>query len=158
MKKGVKAWAAAAAVAAMAVSAPAQAACWSDDTMAAAKVREFETLLMVSALRCRAMGRDIIGHYNNFVRENRNQLAAANDTLRAQFTAEGAGLNGYDRYVTQLANRYGAGAGGFDCDEAAGLINSARRGGATLVQLAGHTITAPFGSRACPVSVARARR
>jgi hypothetical protein len=137
---------------------PAQAACWSADQISAAKVREFETVLMVSALRCRGGG--VLASYNTFVRGSRPALTEANDQLRAHFDADGSGLNGYDRYVTSLANRYGAG-GGFDCNEAADMLRSALASGgslSSLERLADRArIDAPDGGRRCPVTMARAR-
>ena len=35
------------------VSTPVNAACWTQSEVAAAKVRDFDTMLMVSGLRCR---------------------------------------------------------------------------------------------------------
>lgn len=154
-----KAIAATAAMSAFLVPSPAQAACWSSDAISASKVREFETVLMVSALRCRAGG-NVLAKYNKFVRSSRPVLSAANDELRQHFVAQGTGLNGYDRYVTALANRYGAG-GGFDCDEATAMLNAALASGdslSSLEQLADRArIGAPGGARHCPVNVAQAR-
>ena len=54
---------------------PAQAAmsCWNDTEVAAARVRDLQSRLMVDALRCRAFGIDILGAYNEFVRSNRSR-------------------------------------------------------------------------------------
>jgi hypothetical protein len=111
--------------ASMLVAAPAQAACWNADEVSAAKVRDLETMMMVSALRCRISGHDFLGKYNHFIRSSRAALSIANDRLRGHFTAAGTGLNGYDRYVTQLANRYGAGAEGLSCRDMSSIVDAA---------------------------------
>ena len=97
------------------IAAPAEASCWKADQVAAAKVRDLETMLMVSALRCRGEGGTMLARYNDFVVKGRPALIEVNDTLRQHFTESvGAGrsLDAYDSYVTRVANRYGAGAEG----------------------------------------------
>jgi hypothetical protein len=145
-------------------AAPAQAGCWSVDAIEAAKVRDMETMLMVSALRCRASGHDFMGKYNHFIRSSRASLMVANDRLRHHF-ANGvggvAGLNAYDRYATSLANRYGAGADGLNCRDMASIADAALREGHSfdgLSRLATRAEIEPelHGPR-CPVVVARAR-
>jgi hypothetical protein len=145
------------------VATPAQAACWNTDAVAAAKVREFETMLMVSALRCRNTGKDFLARYNQFVRAGRPVLTRANDTLRAQFSADyGAarGLNAYDGFVTKLANRYGGGAVGLDCRDLADFTEAAISASGSMEQmerLASRAAIQPDVGRRCPVSVAAAR-
>ena len=101
----------AAAAMALCVSVPAQATmgCWNETQVAAAKVRDFQSRLMVATLRCRAMGIDISRAYNRFVIANRTTLEGANGVIRDQFRA-GYGSDGefqYDRFATSLANAYG---------------------------------------------------
>lgn len=114
-------------VASAIIAAPAQAACWKADQVDAAKVRDFETMLMVSALRCRKQG-NMLARYNRFVVQARPALTQVNDTLRAHF-AEAVGhsrsLNAYDSYVTRVANRYGAGADGLSCDDFSSITDAA---------------------------------
>lgn len=162
MAHSFKASMTAALLASFMVSAPAQAAgCWSATAVEAAKVRDLETMIMVSALRCRLGGTDFLGKYNQFIRSSRAALTEANDTLRAHFVAAGSGLNGYDRYVTSLANRYGAGAEGLNCRDMASIADAALQEGKSLAALHRLAVRADVqpdlkGSR-CPVSVARAR-
>ncbi|MBK8629393.1 MAG: hypothetical protein IPN84_04060 [Sphingomonadales bacterium] len=118
------------------VPATAQATCWSEDAADAAAVRDMETMLMVGALRCRGESQAIITHYNGFIRANRAALTHANDRLRAYFTASGSGLNGYDRYVTSLANRYGGGDG-LTCQQIVRVIDFARTGDGSYANLSG---------------------
>lgn len=113
----------------------AQAACWTETAISAAKVRDMETMLMVSALRCRTADPSILPAYNNFVRTSRVALTQVNDTLRRQFADQG-GLNGYDRYVTSIANRYGAGAEGLTCDDMSSILAAAQSESGSLAGLA----------------------
>ena len=104
-----------AAVAAMLCAAlPANAAmsCWNDAQVAAAKLRDLQSRLMVASLRCGAMGVDVTLAYNRFVVANRATIQGANAVLLAQFRA-GYGAQAqlhYDRFATALANAYGADA------------------------------------------------
>jgi hypothetical protein len=122
---------AAAAAAATAGAAPAQAAamsCWNESQVAAARVRDLQSRLMVDALRCRAYGIDILGAYNEFVRSNRATIQAANTVILGQFTRSfgPGGQSEYDRFTTALANEYGGAAtSGESCAEAASLAAEA---------------------------------
>ena len=112
-----------------------QAACWNDAAVSAAKVRDLETMLMVSALRCKTADNAMLMQYNRFVRASRPALAAVNETLRAQFASAG-GLNAYDRYVTAIANRYGAGAEGLSCNDMTSILSAAEAEGGSSAGLA----------------------
>jgi hypothetical protein len=159
MKKGLTRFAAA--MVALAVPAGAvQAGCWSEGAVTAAKIRDMETMLMVSSLRCRAGNPRMLSAYNAFVRQSRPALTQANDQLRAHFAPAG-GLNAYDRYVTSIANRYGAGAEGLDCGDFASILSAAaaERGSYVgLARLADSANVDPVlrGGR-CPVKVATRR-
>ena len=113
----------------------AQAACWSDAAVSAAKIRDLETMLMVSALRCRAADNAMLHQYNGFVTRSRPALAAVNQTLRTQFAGEG-GLNAYDRFVTAIANRYGAGVEGLGCDDMTSILSAAEAEDGSMAGLA----------------------
>ncbi len=143
---------------------PVQAACWSTEAVEAAQVRDMETMLMVSALRCRTTGFDFMSKYNAFVRSSRASLMVANDRLRIHFSQDvggAAGLNAYDRYATSLANRYGAGAEGLNCRDMASITDAALHDGQSfesLSQLATRAQIEPeILGRRCPVAVAQAR-
>ena len=117
-----------AALSAITFNTSAQAACWSAPEVSAAAVRDLETMLMVSALRCRLSGSNFIADYNQLINQSRPALTAANDQLRAHIvTVAGArgGLDAYDRYVTAIANRYGAGAEGLSCGDMASILSAA---------------------------------
>jgi hypothetical protein len=105
----------AAAAAMLCVSMPAHAVmgCWNSTQVAAAKVRDLQSRLMVATLRCQAMGADVSGAYNHFVRANRETIQGANAVLLAQFRTGFGSRQGdtqYDRFATALANIYGADA------------------------------------------------
>lgn len=135
----------------------AQAACWSETAVNAARIRDMETMLMVSALRCRSTDAHILGAYNSFVRTSRVALTQVNNTLRNQFADQG-GLNAYDRYVTSIANRYGAGAEGLSCDDMSSILSAAQSEAGSLAGLgrlakAAHVEPVLTGNR-CPVALA----
>lgn len=160
MKKGLTR--VAAMLVAIAVPAgSAQAACWSETAVTAAKIRDMETMLMVASLRCRAGDPRMLSSYNAFIRQSRSALTQVNDQLRAHFAPAG-GLNAYDRYVTSIANRYGAGSESLDCADFASILQAAgaERGSyAGLARLADAANVDPVikGGR-CGVKVAAARR
>ena len=119
----------AAVIAAMMPLAPASAAsCWKPVAVEAAQIRDFEMMLMVSALRCRATGNNFLPAYNRFIRDKRDALTQVNDELRDHFRSEvgpvGA-LGAYDNYVTGLANIYGAGADGLACRDLQSITDAA---------------------------------
>jgi hypothetical protein len=157
MLKSIKNIAAALAILGVSYGNSAQAACWNDNAIEAAQVRDLETMLMVASLRCRISGHDFLGNYNSFVRSNRPTLSAMNERLRAHF----GDLNSYDRYVTSVANRYGGGAAGLDCADMAGILKSARSADGSvgelvkIARLAGIKASIPGGR--CSVTFAGAR-
>jgi hypothetical protein len=143
------------------IAAPAQASCWKADQVAAAKVRDLETMLMVSALRCRAQG-NMLARYNKFVVQARPALTQVNDTLRTHFAesvGSGRALNAYDGYVTRIANRYGAGADGLSCNDLSSITEAAvseRPSFQALAALADRAGVQPLlDGGACSVSYAR---
>lgn len=119
----------AAAIAASMALAPATAAtCWKTSEVEAAQIRDFEMMLMVSALRCRATGNNFLASYNRFIREKRDTLTQVNDELREHFrSAVGpvGALGAYDNYVTGLANSYGSGAEGLACRDLQSITDAA---------------------------------
>lgn len=102
------------------VSAPAHAgACWNSRTIEAAQIRQFDIMLMVSALRCQVKGVDFVSDYNSFVRSNRPVLVKMNEEILRHFnTAMGgkAALTAYDRLGTAMANQFGNGGVSDDCE------------------------------------------
>lgn len=98
-----------------------QAQCWQQPSIEAAQIREFDIMLMVSALRCQVEGVDFVADYNRFVSGNHAVLVAANDELIRHFNAVMGGqdaLDAYDRMEVAMANRHGDdGSVGNDCAE-----------------------------------------
>ena len=142
---------------------PAQAAmsCWGQQETAAAKIRDLQSRLMVATMRCRAMGVDVLGAYNDFVRINRTTIQAANGVIKAQFQA-GHGAEGetfYDRFTTALANEYGDDpTNGEICDQTVEIASeaAAAQGDVTLLlalaERTGPPPALPGGE--CPISFA----
>jgi hypothetical protein len=121
----------------MLIATPA-AACWTPSAASAAKVRNLETMLMVSALRCRTSGRDILPQYNHFVRASRPALTEVNNRLRQHFEtglSAGQAMNAYDRYVTSIANHHGGGTNGLDCTDMASILSAANKANGNLAVL-----------------------
>lgn len=122
------------ACAAILAASPAQAGCWNASEAAAAKVRDLDTMLMVSALRCRFSDVSVMERYNAFVVQDRAALVQVNDTLRAHFApglSAKEALNAYDNYVTAVANAYGAGAEGMSCADLGSIVDAAMADGAS---------------------------
>ena len=131
----------AAAAAMLCVSVPANAVmgCWNPTQVAAAKVRDLQSRLMVATLRCQSMGADVTPAYNRFVRANRETIQGANAVLLAQFRTgfgSGQGQTQYDRFATALANIYGADAtDNAVCAETATLADEAAAANGDIAQL-----------------------
>jgi hypothetical protein len=115
-------------VATATLAGSANANCWSDAAYKAAQLREFDTMMMVEALRCRKTAANFVHDYNKFVVASRPALLKANAHLRGHFEkshgVKGA-LNAYDNYMTTVANRYGAGTEGLNCTDMASVVQAA---------------------------------
>lgn len=115
--------------AALLATTPAQSACWSNEHLAAARVRDLQTWLMVETLRCQVMRFDLSADYNGFLRANRTAIGDANDRLKRFFIAADGpvfGQQSYDRFTTRLANAYGAGhTGAESCEQARTVAHDA---------------------------------
>ncbi|WCT74398.1 hypothetical protein PQ455_03985 [Sphingomonas naphthae] len=124
-----KLWGAACVAAALA-TAPVQAACWNTQDVAAARVRDLQSMLMVATLRCQAAGIAIAADYNGFVGANKQALQMMNDLLKRHFSREKGVLQGqkeYDSFTTRLANTYGAGGtSSYDCETSSLIARDAR--------------------------------
>ncbi len=145
------------------VSQPASAlstAGWSQADRSAATIREFQTKLMVAALRCRAAGIDVLASYNQFVAADRAELAAANDRLKAHFKSADPvnGDRAYDRYTTSLANasagdQWGPGS----CDNAARMAHEAAESKGNLLAVAARKFWTSQTRRPSPATGPRRR-
>jgi len=138
MRGGVLALAALSFVAAQ----PAQAACIDSPVASAARLHEFETMMLVVSLRCSRVGVDMRGNYDGLVASYRDHFESAATKLRVFFSALDGARKGsaYDRYTTQLANKYGGGSTSTEnCHMMDGLtteIVKARDGGPMLMAVA----------------------
>ena len=156
----------AAAAAMLCTAQPANAAlgCWNETQVAAAKVRDLQSRLMVASLRCQAMGVSIVPAYNQFVRANRATIQGANGVIMAQFRA-GHGSEAqtqYDRFATALANVYGDDATDpAICGDTAGLAEEAAAAAGDIRQLVAIEdrlgFSSPLPGGQCGVSFASAR-
>src|SRR3546814_9234714 len=84
--------------------------CWQASEVAAAKVRDLQTRMMVAGLQWRGYGPEMLATYNRFVVVHRTSIQRDNRVLRARFIRSDGrsdGQRGYDRYTTALANAYG---------------------------------------------------
>lgn len=156
----------AAAITMLCASVPAQAAmgCWNDTQVAAAKVRDLQSRLMVATLRCQAMGVNVTAAYNHFVAANRTTIQNANGVILAAFR-EGHGGQAqlyYDQFATSLANLYGDDATDRDvCAETAAAAEEAAaaagdiRALVTIAHRLGDTPSLPGGQ--CSISFASAQ-
>lgn len=94
------------------LTAPAQAACLDRETVSAARVHEFGTMMMVVSLRCRTMGYDLRPAFDSMMRTHQAPFGKAANRLRAYLgeTGHEAHSGRFDHFATLVANRYGGGS------------------------------------------------
>jgi hypothetical protein len=151
---------AALALAATMATHPAQA-CWTGIEQDAAKVANLNTMMMVSALRCRNGQDNFLAEYNIFVRQNNTVLGAQNATIRSHFArinGARAAESAMDRFVIGIANNYGAGHDSMDCAQLKQLAVTLTEKGhsaSTLISLAEANVESiPLPGGTCPVTIA----
>lgn len=150
----------AAVVAALTVQ-PAQA-CWTNASQDAAKIKHLNTMLMVTALRCRNTPDNFLPHYNRFVIKHNALIGSQNSVLKshlAQTYGAGGAVNALDRMSIGFANSYGNGHKRMGCKElkqlAADLANQPH-GVTTMASIADQSVDAKsWVGQACPVSIAK---
>lgn len=137
----------------------AHAACIDAPVAQAARLNEFETLMMDVSLRCSLVGVVMQPHYDAMVSSHQVRFDAAVQRLQGFFAtgsepqARHGGL--YDRYATMIANRYGGGSTSFDkCrlfDAVAVELARGGNDGRTLAAVAEAMVRHPVLERAtCP--------
>jgi hypothetical protein len=87
----------------------AAASCWQPFEVEAARVRDLQTLLMMTTLKCGSAGSAIEAQYNSFVAKKKTLLVSHNNVLKARFMREngiGQGQAAYDSFTTGLANSH----------------------------------------------------
>ena len=161
-----KAYLAAAMLAATGIvaTAPAQAqSCWGAQAVSAAKLRNLDIMLMVTALRCRKGADNFQPDYYDFSAAHQAELNVANGVLRAQFAGGGviAANRALDRMSTSIANSYGLGHPNMGCGElrqvTRGLATS--RASGALLDAADALVGSPMiPGGSCAMRVATVRR
>ena len=139
---------------------PAQA-CWSNAAQAAAKIKHLNTMLMVTALRCRKTPDNFLPQYIQFVVRHNSLIGAQNAELRNHLSAT-YGVRGaegaLDRMSIGYANSYGTGHKAMDCRqlrELAAKLAIEPHGVATMAAVADATVTAQsWNGAVCPSRMA----
>jgi len=150
---------------ALLVSGSAQAACIDQPMLSAARLHEFETMMMDVSLRCNRIGVAMDIHYENMVVANRIRFEEAAHKLQHYFALDAAKEaqhgGAYDSYATLIANRYGGGNTSIDtCRVFDGIANEiaiATDGGRMLGAVAQAMIVHPMLERATCAANTRSR-
>jgi len=162
--------AAALAASSLVATAPAQAAaCWGPQAVDAAKLRNLDIMLMVTALRCRTGADNFQPDYYKFSAAHQAELNRANGVIRAQFAGAGpaAANRALDKMSVVIANGYGTGHPNLGCKELRKITRdlAGSRAPGNLLAAADAVVVDPFmPGRACgtrlapPTRVATARR
>ncbi len=143
---------------------PAQAqSCWGPEAVNAAKLRNLDIMLMVTALRCRMGADNFQPEYYDFSAAHQAELNLANGVLRAQFT--GAGITvanrALDRMSTSIANSFGMGHPDLGCHELRQITRDLANTGISgaLLDAADAMVGAPMiPGGSCAMRVATVRR
>lgn len=151
----------AAVVTAMSVQ-PAQA-CWTNAAEDAAKIKHLNTMLMVTALRCRNTSDNFLPQYNRFVTKHNALIGSQNNLLKTHLAkthgargAEGA----LDRLSIGYANNYGTGhrkLGCRDLKQLAASLSTSNHGVATMVAEADKAVDHRVPGARCQTRVATGR-
>lgn len=150
----------AAAVVTMSVQ-PAQA-CWTNAAQDAAKIKHLNTMLMVTALRCRNTADNFLPHYNRFVTKHNGLIGSQNAALKSHLAqthgargAEGA----LDRMSIGYANSYGNGHKAMNCrqlKELAAKLSSESHGVVTMAAVADFAVTGQsWNGATCATRIAK---
>ena len=136
-------------------------ACWSSAGQDAVKIKHLNTMLMVTALRCRGGADNFLMHYNRFVTNNSALIGTQNTLIRSHL-AQSVGARGaegaLDRMSIGFANSYGTGHSRMSCRELKQLasdLSSQHHGVATLAAAADKFVDpASMPGGTCPVRLA----
>ena len=148
----------------MAMSTPVQAqACWDANAVNAAKVRNLDIMLMVTALRCRMGPDNFQPDYYAFAAAHQTELNVANGVIRAQFGGGGAkaAARALDKMSTVIANGYGVGHPHLGCKELRQItrdLGASRVPGSLLAAADALVATPVVPGSACASRFATARR
>lgn len=123
-------------VSAALVATPASAACWEAEEYEAARMRDLQTVLMVSALKCGRSIPEMPAAYNRWVGRAKDKLLEGEKKLLAHFVREGDKAR-YDKFTTALANRYSEYAEHASfCARAKALLEADERHNGVLAEVA----------------------
>jgi len=145
----------------MAVSVQPAQACWTNAAQDAAKIKHLNTMLMVTALRCRNTVDNFLPSYNQFVVKHNSLIGAQNAELRNHLSAtygtrgaEGA----LDRMSIGFANSYGNGHRDMECGQLKDLatrLASEPHGVVTMAAVADvNVVGASWTGAICPTRMA----
>lgn len=143
---------------------PAQAqSCWGPHAVAAAKLRNLDIMLMVTALRCRMGADNFQPDYYAFSAAHQAELNVANAVLRAQFAGGGttAATRALDKMSVVIANSYGIGHPNLGCAELRRVTRdlAATRVSGALLDAADSLVAAPsIPGGSCAMRIATVRR
>lgn len=137
----------------------ARATCIEPPVASAARLHEFEMLMMDVSLRCSRVGVAMRANYEAMVSAHQAQFDEAAHRLQSFFAMAAKGTHGglYDRYATLIANTYGGGNTSYDScrmfDAVAEKVAHAGDQGRTLGVVASGLIAHPLLERAtCPTA------
>lgn len=145
----------------VAVSVQPAQACWTSAAQDAAKIKHLNTMLMVTALRCRNTPDNFLPHYNRFVAKHNGLIGSQNAELRNHLSAtygareaEGA----LDRMSIGYANSYGTGHKAMNCrqlKELADRLATETHGVMTMAAVADVAVTGQsWNGASCPSRMA----
>lgn len=116
------------------------AACWNRTVTEAAQIRQFDIMMMVSTIRCFRKGVDFSNDYNQFVKGKRAVLRAVGDEIIRHMNGTMGGkaaLAAYDRFSVVMANQFGDGVEGLECEDLRVLVAEANQAVASRDHLVG---------------------
>jgi hypothetical protein len=135
MGKLSKSLAPAIAAVALLAGVPAQAACWTEEDAALARIHDLRTKLTVGSTRCEASA-EVAAEFQSFARANRNPLAVVSQRLKSRFwTAYGQdeGQRLLDRFAEALVTAHKSDSG--DCANTVALLREAATNGGSVAAL-----------------------
>jgi uncharacterized membrane protein YoaK (UPF0700 family) len=139
---------------------PAQA-CWTNAAQDAAKIKHLNTMLMVTALRCRNTSDNFLPEYNRFVVRHNSLIGAQNAQLRNHLSATYGAReveNALDRMSIGYANSYGTGHKSMDCRQLRALASKLASEPLGVVTMAAAADVAVIGQswsgESCPTRMA----
>ena len=139
---------------------PAQA-CWNSAGEDAVKIKHLNTMLMVTALRCRGGIDNFLPQYNRFVTNNSALIGSQNNLIRSHLARIGGARgaeNALDRMSIGFANSYGTGHSWMNCGDLKQLasdLSLQQQGVATLAAAADQTIdNVPLPDGVCATRMA----